>query len=695
MRSKLAFASFGLSLAVVGATAHPASAEPAADAPVVVTATKIPEPVDRVPADISIVTAKDLTSRDAWDMASALALTSGVEAPGGGDAGPSSATPSLWGLHEFDAFLLVVDGTPWGGAFNPMITTLNLNDVERVEVLKGSAPVMYGATAFVGVVQALRYPAGQASNAVDFAVGTYGSARGSAAFVLPTVGDYKQSLAIDGQSVGFADKREKVSGGHALYRGALDAGAGKFTLDAELTIVRDKPGSPTNLEGAALTTLTPVNANFNPADARIDQNQYRLALGYSRPTALGQWDSTVSFTHSDIVDVRAFLHPDLTGDADTQHQTREIDDGYADTHLTSKLGGETTLIVGADLLYGLGRQTSLNGNDAYTAPLDGSVTPPPTSAIPVNEIGTVSDRRVFAGQYAQIDVKPDDRWDFNAGVRLNETYEHKNTSDFTTPPPALDTETASRSGTRASATVGVSYRAWSAGRDEVVAYADYRNAFKPAAIDFGPDFTPDILAPETAQSYEAGLKGSLAEGRFTFGLEAFQLDFTNLVVSTASGSLTNAGGERLRGAELEARWQVRPDLALAGNVAYHDARYTNYLFIDPDTGLPVQVAGKQLPLSPHVLASAGLLYTPPQGLNATLVVNYVGRRFLDEENTAPAGGYTTLAATVGYRIGRYSVAVEGTNLTNRRDPVTASEFGSESYYRLPARMVWVRFGYKL
>ncbi|WP_428396292.1 hypothetical protein [Lichenicoccus sp.] len=38
--------------------------------------------------------------------------------------------PSLLGLDEFDAFLLVVDGVPWGGA--------------------GSVPVTYGATAFIG-----------------------------------------------------------------------------------------------------------------------------------------------------------------------------------------------------------------------------------------------------------------------------------------------------------------------------------------------------------------------------------------------------------------------------------------------------------------------------------------------------------------------------------------------------------------
>jgi iron complex outermembrane receptor protein len=697
-------------LALVAAFAAPALAEPdtgVRDAParssapdatglstLVVTATRLPEALDRIPADISVVSGNELKARGSRDLASALSLVPGVEAPAGGDAGPSSAAPSFWGLHEFDAFLLVVDGVPWGGAFNPMIATLDLNDVQRVEVLKGAAPVMFGATSFVGVVQVLHHPAGEAANEIDVAGGTHGSARGSASLVLPGLGSYRQSLAIDGESVGFADARERVSDGRFLYRGAVDAAGGIFTVDADLTIVRDTPPSPVIRVGPALTTLTPINANFNPADARIDQNQYHLSLGYSRTTSLGQWDTLVSLAHSDIVDVRGFLHPDLNGAADSQDQDRHIDDDYFDTHLSSRLR-RVSLTVGADLLYGLGKQTTLNGNGGYTVPLDGSVLPPPTSQITVNEIGKVDDRRVFAGQYAQLDWRPRDRWDIIAGLRLNETYERKISSDFTTPPPLLLSQTARRTDVRPTETIGISYRVWSRGKDELSAYADYRNVFKPSALDFGPDYTPDVLLPETAGSYEIGLKGAIDDGRLTFGAEVFQLDFHNLVVATPAGDLANAGGERLRGVELESRLQVAPDLALAGAFAYHDARFTQYLFTDSDSGETIDVAGNQLPLSPQILASAGILYTPTQGLNGTVVVSYIGRRYLDEENTAPTSGYATLAATIGYRFGRYSLAVEGTNLTNARAPVTASEFGSESFYLLNARTVWLRVGYGL
>lgn len=71
----------------------------------------------------------------------------------------------------------------------------------------------------------------------------------------------------------------------------------------------------------------------------------------------------------------------------------------------------------------------------------------------------------------------------------------------------------------------------------------------------------------------------------------------------------------------------------------------------------------------------------------------VGRRYLDEENIAPVGGFTTVAATLGYRWDRYGVSFEGTNLTDRRPPVTASEFGSQSVYLLNGRQAWLKLSY--
>ena len=375
---------------------------------------------------------------------------------------------------------------------------------------------MYGATSFVGVVHVLHFPAGQASNTADLALGTYGSARGSAAFALPEWHGYRQSFAASAENIGFADAREKISNGQLLYRGALNLGAGELRIDTNVSIVRDVPPSPVIRQGTALTTLTPLNANFNPADATIAENKYQLALGYSLPTTWGTWDTLASVSRSTVTDIRAFLHPDLSGAADTQNQNRLILDDYFDTHLASHFA-ESTLVVGADLLYGYGSQTTNNGNSAYTVPLDGSVVPPPTTQLPVNEYGSVSDKRLFAGQYVQVDWKPAAPWDIVAGIRLNETNESKTSSDLTlptfTPTEEYAAQAASRDQIRPTETLGASYRLWARRGDQAVLFADWRNAFKPSALDFGPDYQPAVLLPETARMYEMGLRGAAVEGR--------------------------------------------------------------------------------------------------------------------------------------------------------------------------------------
>jgi len=658
---------------------------PAADLPAVqVTATRTPEPVDRLPASVTIISGDELRARGADSLRSALAFVAGVDAPPGGDAGPASAVPSIWGLHEFDAFLLVVDGVPWGGAFNPSIPTLDLTNVERIEVLKGAAPVIYGATAFVGVIQVIHYPAGQATNNVQLGYGSYGSLRGSGAYALPSIGGYQQSISVSGERQQFSDPREGINNGRFLYRGAAPLAGGNLRIDADASLQRQAPSSPSIRQDQQLVTR--VDANFNPADARIDEHRYHFVLGYSHDTFLGLWDTTASYAHSNVTDVRGFLRPDLQTDdvgtnSDYFNQDRGILDAYFDTHFSKRLARTLSLVYGADLLYGSGKQQSTNG--AYFATIDGSQIPQGTADRPVDEINGIDDRRSFLGQYAQLDWKPGTRWNVLAGLRLNETHERKTSTHIDTADDTADTYAYdAKNKTKLSGTLGVSYQAWHLGRDEAVLYADYRNTFKPSAIDFGPDVTPTVLNPETARSYEGGVKGKVGGGLIEYDASIFFLHFNNLVVSTASG-LQNAGSEIFRGFELETRFHIYNDLTTGLSYSYHDARFVKY--IADDGGTPADFGGKRQPLSPHVLASYGFYYTPHQGLNASVIAAYVGNRYLDEGNTASTHSYTTIDATVGYHYRRYGISLNGYNLTNERKPVTASEFGDSSFYLLPAR----------
>src|SRR5262245_32263927 len=105
-----------------------------------VTATRFGEPIQEVPGAISVVTGDEIRARGAADLRTALALLGGVTVAPGGDAGPAGAVPGLLGVREVDDLLILIDGIPAGGAFIPQVEAISLNNVERIEVLRGAAP---------------------------------------------------------------------------------------------------------------------------------------------------------------------------------------------------------------------------------------------------------------------------------------------------------------------------------------------------------------------------------------------------------------------------------------------------------------------------------------------------------------------------------------------------------------------------
>src|SRR6266481_3417575 len=151
-----ASASAGLLIAPAQAQRPAAPGESRLDV-VEVTSTRLREPVQESPDSITVVSGEDLRARGATDLRSALALVGGISVYPGGDLGPAGSTPSVLGRSEADDFLLLVDGVPVGGAFIPAFATLDLHNVERIEVLRASAPVFYGTTAFAGTIHVIHY----------------------------------------------------------------------------------------------------------------------------------------------------------------------------------------------------------------------------------------------------------------------------------------------------------------------------------------------------------------------------------------------------------------------------------------------------------------------------------------------------------------------------------------------------------
>ena len=668
--------------------------------PVEVTTSKIPVSLSDVAATVTIVTGEELLARGANDLRTALSLVAGVDIAPGGDGGPTSSVPALWGLREFDAFLLVVDGVPWGGAFTPALATLDLSNVERIEVLKGAAPVSYGATSFVGVIQVIHYPAGEGPTRVDVGVGSRGSARISAAVPLSDAGaSWRQSILFDADTVDLSVDRAGWDRAHLLYRGAGEVGAGTFTVDADGMFLDQQPTSPVPRQGPQLSPLVPDDANVNPRGAKQNEDRGQLSLGYQMPTEIGEWSTRLAYARAVGDNVRGFLRQDfaidgVTNNADGFQQDLTRTEIYFDSHFATTFNEHTTLVWGLDYLYGKGEQDSQNFEYAV---LPNGSNAPDWHTLHIDETTSLHDKRGFGGIYADLEFAITDAWRLELGARFNYTKEKTNgvETDLTGETPVVaDSGSDENNENRWAGAIGTSYRFWQDGRDFLTVYANYRDAFKPAVVDFGPEAEFDILQPEDAQSAEIGIKGRHLDGHFEWDLSVFDMNFHNLVVSQEVDglpALTNAGNEKFKGAEAEARWNFAEGFSVVGTYAYHDARFANY--VQDFDGVPTQLDGNLLEMSPQHLGSMGLMYTPPEGFRAYAIANYVGKRWLNQRNTALAGDYTTLDAGLGYAWDRWEVRVDGYNLSDRRDPVSESELGEGSYYRMSARTYWLSASY--
>ena len=668
--------------------------EAAADTPdITVTATRIPESAEKIPADIDVVTGDSIRARGAQDLRGALAGVSGLEVNQGGDGGPLGGIVAAQGLAEMDAYLIVLDGIPYGGVFNPALVALDLIDVERIEVLKGAAPVTYGATSFVGVIHAIRYLPGEQPTRFVLQGGTRSSARGSFATNLATGDAFKASLLGSAETRKFRQDRGQFERYHLLFRGATDVGGGRLTFDLDGTKIDQTPYSPHPREGNVLTARFPLDANTNPGDARQDLTRLQGNFGYEIKIGDIDWTTRASYSNSIGRNVRGYLRPDfaidgVTINADGFRQRVRLNEAYYDTHFSHQ-SAKFDWVVGVDATYGNGQQRSANFEYAV---LPSGLNAPRSTAITIDESTVLNDSRTFLGLYAQAIVRPIERLTLLGGARLNRTSERRCGGDILGAGNAVITDCERLRRTRLSGSVGATFDIFKSESTDVAIYADYRNTYKPAAIDFGPEAEPDILQPETARSFEAGIKTGYFNDRLTIEANYFNTKFRNLVIRENVGglpALANAGKEKFEGVDVDVRVKAIKDLSIGATYAYHLAKFTDFARLRPNGSIQ-QLAGNRLELSPKYLASGIITYAPESGINASATLRYVGDRFLNKCNTSVAKRYASLDARLGYRLKNgIGAFVDGENLTNRRDAVTESEIGDAQFYRLPGRRIVV------
>lgn len=146
----LSIATFILAAAVIipggKAVAGDEGEEAAALPSLVVSATRYEAPLNQVSNDITVITKEDIAHLPVHDVADVLNYITGVSIDRGGGPGTSSSL-SIQGSN-FNHVKVMIDNIPiesLGSSF-PDTSILDLNSVERIEVLKGSASSVWGSS---------------------------------------------------------------------------------------------------------------------------------------------------------------------------------------------------------------------------------------------------------------------------------------------------------------------------------------------------------------------------------------------------------------------------------------------------------------------------------------------------------------------------------------------------------------------
>ena len=319
------------------AVAAPASAQrpdtsrdTARIAPVVITATSTPLALDRVPASVTVLDGATLRAQGLTHVADALRQVPGMAIVQSGSYGAPTALFTRGA--ESDYTKVLVDGMPVndpGGALD--LAFLTLDDVERIEIVRGPSSVLYGSDAVAGVVQIFtRRGSARPRASIEARGGTYasydldataeaplGSARasvGAAHHVTDGIYDFNSHYRND---VG------NVSVTLTPWRGAEIAGTGRYT-DAIAHY-------PTDFTGA-------------PVDPNAYRTEKRMLIGADLRQQIGEGRATLGLT-SNLANAATIDPPNAPGDFGSSLVTRTVRQA-ADLRVAFPVVSEMTLTLG-------------------------------------------------------------------------------------------------------------------------------------------------------------------------------------------------------------------------------------------------------------------------------------------------------------------------------------------------------------
>ena len=137
---------------VSAARAQASSPDTTTLAPVVVTATRLPSAAGAATLSTTVISGDDLRARGVRSVLDALRETPSVAVVQGGSFGQQTSLFLRGGQSNYTQVLVdgVVVNDP-GGAID--LANLTTDNIDRIEIVRGPASVLYGANAVTGVIQ--------------------------------------------------------------------------------------------------------------------------------------------------------------------------------------------------------------------------------------------------------------------------------------------------------------------------------------------------------------------------------------------------------------------------------------------------------------------------------------------------------------------------------------------------------------
>ncbi|WP_133645136.1 TonB-dependent receptor [Paraburkholderia flava] len=563
----------------------------------------------------------------------------------------------------------------------------DLSNVERIDVLKGPAAVLYGRGSAGGIInRVLKKPQANPEQSVGVSLGTEGERRGD--FDL----GWNANDAARFRITGAAENSNSFRNQFQLNRQAI-APSAQFRIDRDTTInlefdyLHDRRTSDQGLPAyLGRPVNVPIQTYYGSADAA--SSSYNDISAKSATASLDhRFNDSLSFhaavraydfslerkNYATYEPIKTAVNPVVTLDQSTRfRQDHGVDSLFELTQKTTLFGMKHELLYGVELsqqqkfdtLYS---RTKVATYDLFNPQL---VTIPgmPAGLTPKTNASTVLG---LAGVYAQDLISLTEHWKVLAGVRFD--YLQQTRRDYTAAQINLD-----RTDRNWSPRVGLIYEPL----DWVSLYASYSQSFSPLAdtlISNGAVANGSTLAPQKTSAFEIGSKFDIA-GRASASVALFDMKQTNQQIADPSNPSFSLpiGTQRSRGLEL----------GLTGEIAPKWSVYAGYTYMNGSVDGSPQASASGLILKdntpglmPRHSASIWLKRDLPYGFYAAGGAQFQSARYTSASDAVTLPSFVTFDLGAGYHGKKVDVTLTLDNLFDRKYFIAAH--GNADMFNMP------------